>query len=75
MSIATVYTIKLNQCVADYHVYGIYTIHVIHVDDRIFCEWASLLTIGLGHKLSHPVSSLQYSSLCAIKVAKNGKSD
>ena len=27
-------------------------------------------TIGLGHGLDHPVSSLQYSSLCAIKVAK-----
>ena len=25
MSIATIYTIKLNECVADYHVYGIYT--------------------------------------------------
>ena len=38
----------------------------------IFGDWASLSTIGLGNRLDHPVSSLQYSSLYAIKVAKNG---
>ena len=43
---------------------------MIHVGDRIFSEWASPLTIGLGHRLDHPVSSLQYSSLYAIKAAK-----
>ena len=28
ISITMVYTIKLNQCVAGYHVYGIYTMHL-----------------------------------------------
>ena len=48
---------------------------VIHVDDRIFGEWASPLTIALGHKLDHPVSSLLYSSYMQSKLLKNGKSD
>ena len=47
-----------------------YSIKQIHVDDRIFGKCTSPSTIGLGHGLDHPVSSLQYSSLYAIKVAK-----
>ena len=40
---------------------------VIHVDDKIF----GLLTMGLGHGLDHPVSSVEYSSLYTIQLAKN----
>ena len=43
----------------------------MHIDDRIFCERLSPLTIGLGHGLDHPINSLQYSSLCTKQVAKN----
>ena len=41
-------------------------------DDRIFVEWASQSTIGLGHGLDLLVGSLPYSSFYTIKVAKNG---
>ena len=43
----------------------------LHEDDRIFGEWSSPLIIGLGHRLDHPVSSVQYSSLYTIQLAKN----
>ena len=46
----------------------------MHIDDRIFGEWSSSLTIGLGHGLDHPVNFLQYSSLYTKQVA-NGNSD
>ena len=41
----------------------------MHEDDRIFGEWSSPLTIGLGQGLDHPVSSVQYSSLYTIQLA------
>ena len=33
-------------------------------------EWSSPSTIGLGHGLDHPVSSVQYSSLYTIQLVK-----
>ena len=36
-----------------------------------FGKWLSPSTIGLGHRLDHPVSSVQYSSLHTIQLAKN----
>ena len=38
--------------------------------DRIFGEWLSPSTMGLGHRLNHPVSSVQYSTLYTIQLAK-----
>ena len=40
-------------------------------DDTIFDEWSSPLTIGLGCGLERPFSSVQYSTLYTIQLAKN----
>ena len=46
---------------------------MIHEDDRIFGEWLSPSTMGLGHMDWTIQLALQYSSLYTIQLVKNGQ--
>ena len=47
----------------------------MHVDDRIFGEWASPLTIGLGYRLDIQLAPCNILLYMQSKLQTNGKSD